>query len=68
MRGGFQNVEVSPIISDETKATANMDGNTVNLDRELSRLAKNSIMFNASAQILSQKLKMLRFAIQSGRG
>lgn len=43
------------------------DGNTVDLDNEMAKLSENSLMYNASAQILAKKLKMIKDAI-SGDG
>jgi flagellar basal-body rod protein FlgB len=43
------------------------DGNTVDLDNEMAKLSENSLMYNASAQILAKKLKLIKEAI-SGDG
>ena len=40
---------LDPKYGEDPLALANNDGNSVKLDREMSRLAKNSIMYNASA-------------------
>lgn len=40
-----------------------LDGNTVNLDRQMSSLAENSIIYNATAEFLARKVKMLRHVI-----
>jgi flagellar basal-body rod protein FlgB len=44
-----------------------LDGNTVNAEGEMVKLAENTLMYNASAQILSSDFKTLRSAIQGGR-
>jgi flagellar basal-body rod protein FlgB len=49
----------------ETPATTpGNDGNAVELEGEMSRMAENQIMFNASVQILTKKFEGLRTAIK----
>ncbi|MFN8533038.1 MAG: flagellar basal body rod protein FlgB [Dehalococcoidia bacterium] len=43
------------------------DGNTVDLDREMARLAETSLRFNAVASLVSAKYASLRTAINEGR-
>ncbi len=43
-----------------------LDGNAVSLDREMSKLAENTVKYNATAQALRKKLAMLRYAISEG--
>lgn len=43
------------------------DGNTVDLDQSMSRLAENAIHYKTAAQLISAKLKSLRNVIQGGR-
>lgn len=51
----------------ETPAkTPGKDGNAVELENEMGRLAENQIMFNASVQMLSKKFEGLRSAIKGG--
>lgn len=66
-RRGESGAELRPNFGEDPQATPNRDGNTVNLDRELGLMAKNTIMYNVSAQLLSKKLKLLAFAVQGGR-
>lgn len=49
----------------ETPAkTPGKDGNAVELENEMGKLAENQIMFNASVQMLSKKFEGLRSAIK----
>ncbi|HXE96349.1 MAG TPA: flagellar basal body rod protein FlgB [Dongiaceae bacterium] len=49
----------------ETPAkTPGMDGNAVELENEMSRMAENQVMFNASVQMLNKKFEGLRTAIK----
>ena len=47
-------------------SSAGLDGNTVDLDKEMASMAKNSIMYNASAKIIKKKLSLLKYAVQDG--
>lgn len=52
----------------ETPAkTPGKDGNAVELENEMSKLAENQIMYNASIQILAKQFGDLRNAIKEGR-
>ena len=51
-----------------TQATLRGDGNTVDMDREMSTLAANQLQYKASAQILAKKFQALRSVIQGGKG
>ena len=42
------------------------DGNTVDLEREMSSLAENSIMYKAAVQLINKKLAALRYAATDG--
>ena len=42
------------------------DGNTVDLDRTMGRLAENTLLFKTAAQIISQKFSGLKNAIKGG--
>ena len=42
------------------------DGNTVDLDRTMGKLAENTILYKTAAQIISQKFNGLKNAIKGG--
>ena len=42
------------------------DGNTVDIDKAMSDMAENNLMYNTLAQILSKKFEGLKSAIQEG--
>jgi flagellar basal-body rod protein FlgB len=46
---------------------AGYDGNNVNVEQEMTRMAENSLLYNASAQIVSKKFQGLKAAIHEGR-
>ena len=47
-----------------SQVTLRGDGNTVDMEREMSNLAANQLMYRASAQILSKKFQSLRSVIK----
>ncbi|MBW2185819.1 MAG: flagellar basal-body rod protein FlgB [Desulfuromonadales bacterium C00003068] len=40
------------------------DGNTVSVDQEMILLAQNQIMYEASAQLLSKKMSIIKYVVQ----
>lgn len=42
------------------------DGNTVDIDRTMGQLAKNTLLFNAATQLISAKFKGLKNAMKGG--
>jgi flagellar basal-body rod protein FlgB len=44
----------------------NRDGNTVNIDVEMAKIAENSLTYNAATQLLTMKLRMLKSIINGG--
>jgi flagellar basal-body rod protein FlgB len=52
----------------ETPAkTPGKDGNAVELENEMGKMAENQVMFNVSIQMLNKKFEGLRTAIKEGR-
>lgn len=45
----------------------NRDGNTVNIEVEMSKLAETLLMYSAAVQLTSTRLRMLKDAIKGGR-
>ena len=54
------------IIQPEAMENLRGDGNTVDMDREMSNLAVNQIFYKATAQIVSKKFEEIMYAIQGG--
>lgn len=44
-----------------------LDGNTVNAEKEMAKLAENTLMYNATVQLISRKLAGLKHTIREGR-
>ncbi len=43
------------------------DGNTVDIDVEMSEMAKNQILYRTTVETLNRKIGMLKYAINGGR-
>ena len=43
------------------------DGNTVDVDRTMGQLAENTILYRTAAQLISERLRGVRYAIKGGR-
>lgn len=48
--------------------TVTNDGNTVDLEREMSELAENTILYKAALQLINKKLAGLAYAVSEGGG
>lgn len=48
-------------------ASQRLDGNTVNGEQEMAKLAENTLFYTATTQILSGKFRGIRNAIREGR-
>ena len=66
LTGDLKNIEkVSPeIIIDNSPS--GIDGNNVNIDKEVTNMAENTIMYNAVAQLILKKFEGLKYAIDQG--
>ena len=63
--GGKQPVE--PGIYENPDVAVNNDGNTVDLEKEMSALAENTILYKAALQLINKKLAALRYAVTENR-
>ena len=52
--------------SDPQPFNLRADGNTVDLDRTMGKLAENAILYRAAAQIIKKKFQGLKNVIQGG--
>jgi flagellar basal-body rod protein FlgB len=58
---------VSGKIVETPAKTPGKDGNAVELENEMGKMAENQIMFNVSVQLLTKKFEGLRSAIREGK-
>jgi len=64
--GDLALAESSPVVRSVRGLIERPDGNNVNLERESLLLADTQLRFNAGAQLLHDKFKMLSLAIHEG--
>lgn len=60
---GSPNAEVY----DNPDAAVNNDGNTVDLEKEMSALSENTIINKAAMQLINKKMAALKYALSEGR-
>jgi flagellar basal-body rod protein FlgB len=53
-------------IFDAPTTLDNRDGNTVNIEVEMAKIAENSLTYTAATQLLTMKLRMMKSAIRGG--
>lgn len=54
-------------IYDNPDIVVNNDGNTVDLEKEMSALAENSILYKSALQLINKKMASLKYAISESR-
>lgn len=63
--GGFANLQ--PEVYEDPNGVVSEDGNTVDRDAELAKMAENKILYDATVQLLNKKLGLLKYAVSSER-
>ena len=64
---GGHSARVRPEIYENPEGAVNNDGNTVDLEKEMSNLAENGIMYKAALALINKKLAALKYAANDGR-
>ncbi len=54
-------------VYDNPEIAVNNDKNTVDLEKEISRLSENTILYKAALTLMNKKLAALRYAASDGR-
>jgi flagellar basal-body rod protein FlgB len=54
-------------IQEDTHGHSGIDGNTVSLEREMSKMMANSLRYDAATEVVSRRLAMLRYAATDGQ-
>lgn len=62
--GGGSLSQVQGTITEIADHSGIGDGNTVDVDQEMVLLAENQIMYETSAQLLSKKMAIIKYAVQ----
>jgi len=61
--GGFNNLE--PEIYDDPNGIVSEDGNTVDVEAEMARMAENKLMYDALVQLINKKMGIMKYAINN---
>lgn len=65
--GGIVVGKTKPDVYENPEGAINNDGNTVDLEKEMSSLAENAIMYKAALQLINKKMAALKYAASEGR-
>lgn len=57
---------ITPDVFMRPTESVGQDGNTVDVDEEMARLAENQIMYRATVETLNRKIGILKYAINNG--
>lgn len=62
--GGLGDINsLKPDIYDNPDAALNNDGNTVDLEKEMSALSENTILYKAALQLINKKMAAVKYAL-----
>lgn len=69
MRNNFTKSDgsITPDVYVRPTESVDEDGNTVDVDVEMSAMAKNQILYRTTVETLNRKIGMLKYAINGGR-
>jgi len=59
--------KITPDVYVRPTESVDEDGNTVDVDVEMSTMAKNQILYRTTVETLNRKIGMLKYAINGGR-
>ncbi len=63
--GGFDNL--APEYYEDPNGVVSEDGNTVNRDEEMARMAENKLMYDAAVQLMNKKMGLRKYILNSER-
>jgi flagellar basal-body rod protein FlgB len=61
------NANPSTDIYENPDVAVNNDGNSVDLEKEMSALTENSILYKSALQLINKKMAAIKYAISGGR-
>lgn len=61
--GGFNNLE--PEIYDDPNGVVSENGNTVDVEAEMAKMAENKLMYDSLVQLINKKMGIMKYAINS---
>jgi len=64
--GAGEKGEVEPDVYDNPDVNVSNDGNTVDMEKEMSKLAENTILYKAALRLINKKLAALKYVTAEG--
>jgi flagellar basal-body rod protein FlgB len=64
---GGANPTVRPDVYDNPEGAVNNDGNSVDLEKEMSALSENAVLYKAALQLINKKMAALKYAASETR-
>lgn len=64
---GGKTASVRPDIYDNPEGAVNNDGNTVDMEKEMSALSENAVLYKAALQLINKKLAAIKYAATETR-
>jgi flagellar basal-body rod protein FlgB len=65
--GGVSVAKTRPDIYEDPEGQVNNDGNTVDLEKEMSALSENAIMYKTALHLINKKMAAIKYAAGDGR-
>lgn len=65
--GGISITKTRPDVYENPEGAVNNDGNTVDLEKEMSAMSENAIMYKAALSLINKKMAALKYAAGDGR-
>lgn len=65
--GGIGASKTRPDIYADPNGQITNDGNTVDIEKEMSALSENAVMYKAALQLINKKMAALKYAASEGR-
>lgn len=65
--GGISVAKTRPDVYENPEGAVNNDGNTVDLEKEMSALSENAILYKAALSLINKKMAALKYAAGDGR-
>lgn len=59
---------VTPDVFVRPSESVSNDGNTVDIDHEMTKMAHNQILYKTAVETITRKIGLLKYAIHGGRG
>jgi flagellar basal-body rod protein FlgB len=66
LRQAYQTGQASARVEEDTVTPARIDGNNVDLERELAHLTENSLLYETTLRVLNNRLAGLKLALRGG--